>query len=64
MQESLDRVLADRDITYRVIDISQDVELQHRYGARLPVLVSGNDEICELVLDLQVLESYITAAEH
>ncbi len=43
--------LDEYSIPYYLIDISQDPELLHRYGARIPVLVAGNREICEGVFD-------------
>jgi len=36
-----------RGIRYHTIDVDTDPELKHRYGARLPVLVAGDNEVCE-----------------
>jgi len=36
-----------RGLAYHTIDVDTDPELKHRYGARLPVLVGGDFEICE-----------------
>ncbi len=32
---------------YHIIDVDLDPELKYRYGARIPVLVAGDTEICE-----------------
>jgi len=61
MQKELDKVCSSRGLSYHTIDISDDPELQHRYGARLPVLVSGNEEICELVFDTKAFNNYVLA---
>jgi Glutaredoxin-like domain (DUF836) len=60
MQENLEKILPARGISCHLIDIEDDPELKHRYGARLPVLVGGNKEICELVFDSEALESFIS----
>ncbi len=63
MQEQLKGLLATKDLTYHIIDIGTDPELQHRYGARIPVLVSGNEEICEVKLDLNALQTFLLDSE-
>lgn len=63
MQEQLQGLLAAKDIAYYIIDIGSDPELQHRYGARIPVLVSGNEEICEVKLDLNALQTFLFDSE-
>jgi Glutaredoxin-like domain (DUF836) len=59
MQEQLEGLLATKNLAYHIIDIGGDLELQHRYGARIPVLVSGNKEICEVKLDLKALQTFL-----
>ncbi len=61
MQEDLHTLLRGTAIECCAVDIGDDPELQHRYGARIPVLVSGNQEICELKLDKKALLSFINA---
>ena len=63
MQEQLKGLLATKDLGYYIIDISGDLELQHRYGARIPVLVSGNEVICEGKLDLKALQAFLLDSE-
>ncbi len=44
---------------YQTIYIDRDPELVHRYSARVPVLVAGNKEICELGFDRNAVCSYL-----
>ena len=37
------------------VDVDRDPELRHRYGARVPVLAHGGDEICHYFLDESAL---------
>ena len=62
-REQLQGLLAAKDIAYYIIDIGSDPELHHRYGARIPVLVSGNEEICEVKLDLKALQTFLLDSE-
>ncbi len=59
MQKQLEQVLPVKGVVCHRINIDGDLELQHRYAARIPVLVSGNREISEGVLDVQALESFL-----
>ncbi len=36
-----------KGIFYHTIDVDTDPELKYRYGARIPVLVAGDTEVCE-----------------
>jgi len=46
-------------ILYYLIDIAADPELQQRYGARIPVLVADDTEVCEGVYNAQAITQYI-----
>ena len=35
-----------KGLVYHTIDVDIDPELKYRYGARVPVLVTGDTEIC------------------
>ncbi len=59
MEEALQKVLPAKGVVFHSIDIGGDPELQHLYGARLPVLVAGNTVICELAPDMNALESFL-----
>lgn len=50
-KSSLDKM----GLNYHVINIDVDPELRHRYGARIPVLVANDREICEGQFDPGVL---------
>lgn len=44
--------------TCHVIKIDSDPELMQRYGARIPVLVAGGVELCEQILNEEVVLNY------
>ena len=62
-KSELRAALGDGDYIVRVINIDNDAELEHQYGARIPVLVCGTTEICELRFDPSSLSSFFAAAE-
>lgn len=49
-------------LSYHLIDIDSDPELVHRYGARIPVLVADDTEVCEGMFDRQCLTALKTSA--
>jgi hypothetical protein len=49
-------------VRYHLIDIAGEPELLHRYGARVPVLVSGNVEICAGTFNKRALAAYLHGA--
>lgn len=63
MQEELQTLLPSNSVELHVIDIGDDLELRHRYGARIPVLVCANHEICEAKLDMLALQSFLASVE-
>ena len=63
MQKEVQNLLDDKAVIVHVIDINSDPGLQHRYGARIPVLVGGNQEICEVKLDVLALQSFLFDCE-
>lgn len=64
MQKEVQNLLDDKAVIVHVIDINGDPGLQHLYGARIPVLVVGNQEICEVKLDVLALQSFLCDCEH
>ena len=62
MHTDVSRVIKSRDVACHLIDITGDSELEQRYGARIPVLVAGVDEICELQLDTSKLLNYLATS--
>ena len=52
--------LDEKKIRYYLIDIAGDPELRHLYGARIPVLVADNTEICEGIYNDQAITEYIS----
>lgn len=63
MQKEVQNLLDDKAVIVHVIDINSDPGLQHRYSARIPVLVGGNQEICEVKLDVLALQSFLFDCE-
>ena len=45
------------------IDVDRDAGLRHRYGARVPVLVLGQREICHYFLDEPALRACLEQAQ-
>ena len=45
-----------------VVDISGDDELEGRFGLRIPVLASGDEELCFYRLDAARVDCYLAAA--
>ena len=60
MSAELEEYVRNGQLILRHVDIEGDAELTHRYGARIPVLVSGNREICEIKLDNQALRAFLS----
>jgi hypothetical protein len=60
MERDLQALLQVNEVKLRIVKIDNDPELQHRYGARLPVLVSANNEICEIKLDVRAVQTLLS----
>lgn len=45
-----------------IVDISEDDELERRYGRRIPVLAAGADELSFYHLDVARVERFLTNA--
>lgn len=42
-----------------VLDVDSDPELVARYGANLPVLLHGNEELCQYFLEAAKVRDYL-----
>ena len=60
MERDLQALLQVNEVKLRIVKIDNDPELQHRYGARLPVLVSAINEICEIKLDVRAVQTLLS----
>ena len=49
------------DIPVTIVDVDRDPALRARYGEHVPVLVSGETELCRHRLDAVKLTAYLTA---
>lgn len=43
----------------RVIDITDDPELERKYGTRIPVLLADGDFVCAYRLDVERVRGYL-----
>ncbi len=60
MHAELQDLIQAQHVTVHLVDIDNDPDLLHRYGARIPVLVAGNREICEIKLDRDALKTFLS----
>ena len=60
MHAELQDVIQSKHVSVHLVDIDNDADLVHRYGARIPVLVAGKHEICEVKLDRDALEAFLS----
>ena len=56
MEMALGECADELDFETRRVPIDNNPDLEHAYGARVPVLVYGDDEICHYFLDIQALK--------
>ena len=45
-----------------VVDVGTNLELERRYGERIPVLTAGSTELCCIRLDAARVESFLATA--
>jgi len=55
MEQALRECASELDFETRRVPIDNNTELEQAYGAKVPVLVCGDEEICHYFLDLQAL---------
>ncbi|NKB37003.1 MAG: glutaredoxin family protein [Gammaproteobacteria bacterium] len=60
-KKTIEPFLTEKNVILHDIDIGNDLELKQRYAARIPVLVCGNTEICEVRVDQQALQSFLSS---
>ncbi len=59
MAAGLEALQATRTFVFDVVDVDQDSALENRYGALVPVLLAGEEEICHYFLDIAALDAYL-----
>ena len=62
MLHDLEQLKSELDFSCRVRDVDEDAALAARYGDRVPVLVSGEAELCWYFLDADRLREYLLSA--
>ena len=55
MEQALPELAAELNFKTEIIPIDNNTELEQIYGTRVPVLMHGNDIICEYFLDRAAL---------
>jgi hypothetical protein len=60
MRAALDRWAACFPFSVREIDITGNAEMESRYGWDIPVLLTGEQEICRHFLDEAALKSWLS----
>ena len=51
--------LASRKVTVELIDVDADPTLEARWGDKVPVLLSGEEELCHYRLDAVVVSRWL-----
>lgn len=59
MEQALRACAAELEFEIRRVPIDNDAELEQAYGARVPVLVCGDREVCHYFLDMQALKKVV-----
>lgn len=60
MQNLLPSYLEEAGLSFDVIYIDDDSDLESLYGTLVPVLKAGDREICHYFLDVKALQQYIS----
>lgn len=53
--------LGDPRLSFTVVDVDSDPALARRYGTRIPVLLAGEELLCELRVDPGRLRAWLDA---
>lgn len=62
MEQVLRELATEYEFVIDTVTIEHDPELEHRYGAKVPVLVRGDAEICHYFLDSVALMKALDGA--
>lgn len=60
MQNLLPSYLEEAGLSFTVVYIDGDSNLEQEYGTLVPVLKAGEKEICHYFLDVKALQQYIS----
>ena len=60
MESLLPSYLSEAEISFEVVYIDANPELEEKYGTLVPVLKAGEREICHYFLDIKALQQYIS----
>jgi len=59
MLMELSDLLADKFSNVQLVDISDDLELERKYGTRIPVLLIDGEFVCAYKLDRERVGAYL-----
>jgi hypothetical protein len=62
MAAGLEPLLASRRVAVEVIDVDADPAREARWGDRVPVLLSGDEELCHYRLDAVAVSRWLEQA--
>lgn len=62
MAAALEPLLASRKVTVEVIDVDADPAREARWGDKVPVLLSGDEELCHYRLDAAAMSRWLDQA--
>lgn len=62
MWEQLQQLLQGQEYDCHLVKIDGNIELEQRYGARVPVLVAGNRELCQGKLNHSAVSNFLNPA--
>lgn len=59
LHDELTALTAGHDVTINVVDVDSSDDLRREYGAHVPVLTSGGEEICRYRLDAKRVMAWL-----
>lgn len=59
MLAHLEQLTSELDFSFNVIEISGNIDLEQKYGSKVPVLMADEHEICHYMLDLAGLKAHL-----
>ena len=64
MEQAVSELATELDFVTEIIPIDNNTELEQSYGHRVPVLMMGDNVICEYFLDKTALMQAVTKAKN
>lgn len=64
MEQMVSELAVELDFVTEIIPVDNNLELERGYGHRVPVLMMGDDVICEYFLDKTALTEAVTKVKN